>query len=228
MKISRLKSGITIPVLLFISAMLFSLPASAVKSVSVYALFNGKAILLIDGQKQILKAGDTSKEGITLVSSTTKNAIIKINGKEEILGLDINPTTEAMSIGSENIVSLGETVTLSMDGAGFFHARGEINGNAVTFLVDTGANTVAMSMSTARSLGIDYESGKKSIVGTAAGNARSYIVILDKVSVEAIEVDNVVASIIQDPGPSGILLGMSFLGNLEMKRVGSTMELIQR
>ena len=228
MKILRSYASIMITVLLFISAMLFSLSASAIKSVSVYALFNGKAILFIDGQKRILKAGDTSKEGLTLVSSTTKKAVIKINGKEETLGLSINPTTEAMSIGSENSTSLGETVTLSMGGGGFFHAQGEINGNAVTFLVDTGANTVAMNMSTARSLGIDYESGRKSVVGTANGNVRSYIVTLEKVSIETIEVDNVVASVIQDPGPSEILLGMSFLSSLEMNRAGSTMELIQR
>ena len=228
MKILRSYASIMMTVLLFISVTFFSLSASAIKSVSVYALFNGKAILVIDGQKRILKAGDTSKEGLTLVSSTTERAVIKINGKEETLGLSINPTTEAMSIGSENNTSLGETVTLSMGGGGFFHAQGEINGNSVTFLVDTGANTVAMNMSTARSLGIDYESGIKSVVGTANGNVRSYIVILEKVSIETIEVDNVLASVIQDPGPSEILLGMSFLGSLEMNRVGSTMELIQR
>jgi aspartyl protease family protein len=215
------------PVLLYMSVMVFSMPASAVKSVSVYALFNGRAILLIDGKKRILKEGDTSQEGLTLVSSTTQNAVVKINGKEEILGLTINPTIEAMSLGSENIVPLDETVTLSMDGSGFFRASGEINGNAVTFLVDTGANTVAMNMSTARSLGIDYKSGRKSLVGTANGNVRSYLIKLDKISVESIEVDNVTASVIQDPGPSEILLGMSFLSSLEMKRVGSTMELIQ-
>ncbi|MCK5360975.1 MAG: TIGR02281 family clan AA aspartic protease [Gammaproteobacteria bacterium] len=222
------KTRILLPVLLCIYAMFFSSSVFAIKSVSVYALFKGKAILLIDGNKQMLKAGETSEEGLTLVSSTTKRAVIKINGKEEVLGLDINPTTEAMSIGSANNVSIGETVTLSMGNSGFFHAQGEINGNAVTFLVDTGANSVAMSMSTARSLGIDYESGRKSISSTANGNVRTYIVTLEKVSVESIEVDNVVASIIQDPGPSEILLGMSFLSNLEMKRVGSTMELIQR
>jgi aspartyl protease family protein len=228
MKILKTYPSIMATALLFISAMFFSLSASAIKSVSVYALFNGKAILFIDGQKRILKAGDTSKEGLTLVSSTTERAVIKINGREETLGLSINPTTEAMSIGSENSTSLGETVTLNMGGGGFFHAQGEINGNAVTFLVDTGANTVAMNMSTARSLGIDYEAGKKSVVATANGNVRSYIVILDKVSIETIEVDNVVASVIQDPGPSEILLGMSFLSSLEMNRAGSTMELIQR
>ena len=228
MKILRSYASIMITVLLFISAMLFSLSASAIKSVSVVLAVKFSLYPALSCQKRILKAGDTSKEGLTLVSSTTKKAVIKINGSEETLGLNINPATEAMSIGSENSASIGETVTLNIGGGGFFHAQGEINGNAVTFLVDTGANTVAMNMSTARSLAIDYESGRKSIVGTANGNVRSYIVTLDKVSIETIEVDNVVASVIQDPGPSEILLGMSFLSNLEMNRAGSTMELIQR
>jgi aspartyl protease family protein len=228
MNILKKKTRVILPILICIYSIFFSCSVFAIKSVSVYALFNGKAILLIDGSKQILKAGETSEEGLTLVSSTTDRAVIKINGKEEVLSLHINPATEALSIGSEDNVSIGETVTLSMGNTGFFHAQGEINGNAVTFLVDTGANSVAMNMSTARSLGIDYESGRKSIASTANGNVRVYIVTLDKVSVESIEVDNVVASIIQDPGPAGVLLGMSFLSNLEMKRVGSTMELIQR
>lgn len=217
-----------IAALLLVHAMLFSMPASAIKSVSVYALFNNSAILIIDGHKRMMKEGDTSEEGLTLVSSTTNSAVIRIDGKEETIGLTINPATEAMSIGSENSVAIAETVTLNMGRSGFFHADGEINGKSVRFLVDTGANTIAMNFSTARSLDIDYEAGIKSIASTANGNVRMYLVTLDKVSVGSIEVDNVQAAIIQDPGPAEILLGMSFLSNLEMNRVGSTMELIQR
>lgn len=182
---------------------------------------------MIDGEKRMLNAGDTTREGLTLVSSTTESAVIRINGKDEVLGLDINPTTEAMAIGSD-AAAIGETVRLNMDGRGFFHAEGEINGQSVTFLVDTGANSVAMNFSTARRLGIDFESGTQSIASTANGLTGMYMVILEKVTVGSIEVDNVQAAIIQDPGPAEILLGMSFLSNLEMNRIGSTMELIQR
>lgn len=227
MKILHRDMTKVIVTLLSVSAAIFSASAFAIKSVSAYALFNDKAILVIDGQKRMLKAGDTSKEGLTLVSSTTKSAVVTIDGKEETIGLTINPTTEAMSIGSE-ATAIGETVTLNMDGRGFFHAEGEINGQSVTFLVDTGANSVAMNFSTARQLDIDFESGRPSIASTANGLTSMYVVTLDKVSIGPIEVDNVQASIIQDPGPAEILLGMSFLSNLEMNRVGSTMELIQR
>lgn len=227
MKILHRDMTKVIVTLLSVSAAIFSASTFAIKSVSAYALFNDKAILVIDGQKRMLKAGDTSKEGLTLVSSTTKSAVVRIDGKEETIGLTINPTTEAMSIGSE-ATAIGETVTLNMDGRGFFHAEGEINGQSVTFLVDTGANSVAMNFSTARQLDIDFESGRPSIASTANGLTSMYVVTLDKVSIGPIEVDNVQASIIQDPGPAEILLGMSFLSNLEMNRVGSTMELIQR
>lgn len=213
--------------MLLSAALFFSVSASAINSISVYALFNNKAILVIDGEKRVLNAGDTTREGLTLVSSTTESAVIRINGKDEVLGLDINPTTEAMAIGSD-AAAIGETVRLNMDGRGFFHAEGEINGQSVTFLVDTGANSVAMNFSTARRLGIDFESGTQSIASTANGLTGMYVVILEKVTVGSIEVDNVQAAIIQDPGPAEILLGMSFLSNLEMNRIGSTMELIQR
>ena len=63
-----------------------------------------------------------------------------------------------------------------MDGRGFFHAEGEINGQSVTFLVDTGANSVAMNFSTARQLGIDFESGRPSIASTANGLTGMYVV----------------------------------------------------
>ena len=228
MKKSTSSIAYIIPSLLLVQAMLFSMPASAIKSVSVYALFNDRAILIIDGHKRMMKEGDISVEGLTLVSSTTNSAVIRIDGKEETIGLTINPATEAMSIGSEDSVPVAETVTLDMGTGGYFHAEGEINGKSVRFLIDTGANTVAMNFSTARSLDIDYEAGIKSIAATANGNVRMYLVTLDKVSVGSIEIDNVQAAIIQDPGPAEILLGMSFLSHLEMKRVGSTMELTQR
>jgi len=222
------QTNIIIAALFTISAAIFSTPASAVKSVSVYALFNGKAILIIDGQRRMLRAGDTTPEGLTLISSGTNGAVIEIDGKQEQIGLHINPTTEPMNVGNSASEKFGTSVTLNMGPDGFFHAGGEINNKSVTFLVDTGANLVALSESTARRLDIDFESGKKSYASTANGNIPMRLVTLDKVSVGSIEVDNVQAAVIQDPGPVGVLLGMSFLSNLEMKRSGTTMELIRR
>ncbi len=222
------RRNIIITALLFALTTIFSVSALAVKSVKVYALFNGKAILIIDGQRRMLRAGDTTPEGLTLVSSNTREAVIDIDGKKEKIGLHINPTVEPMHKGNVAGESFANTVTLNMGPDGFFHANGEINNKSVMFLVDTGASSIALSESMARRLDIDFESGKRAYASTANGNALLRFITLDKVSVGMIEMDNVHAAVIQDPGPSGILLGMSFLSKLEMKRSGSTMELIQR
>ncbi|MFW2439341.1 MAG: retropepsin-like aspartic protease family protein [Arenicellales bacterium] len=214
--------------LLIVMGIFFSSQALAIKSISAYALFNGKAILSIDGKRHMLRAGETSPEGLKLLSSTTSAAVILIDGKEEVIGLSVNAANEAMHLGGDESPGYATTVTLNMGAGGFFHADGEINNKSVVFLVDTGANSVAMNASTARRLDIDFESGKKSLASTANGVTRMYSVVLDKVSVGAIEIDNVEAAVIQDPGPAGILLGMSFLSKLEMNRSGTTMELIQR
>ncbi len=214
--------------LFMVSVLIFSMPAFAIKSVSVYALFNGRAILIIDGKRRLLRVGEASPEGLKLISSNTDTAVIDIDGKTEEIGLHINPAREPMHVGSSAGEVFGNSITLNMGPDGFFHVLGEINNKAVIFLVDTGASSVALSESMARQLDIDFESGKKAYVGTANGNTTMRLVSLDKVSVGTIEVNNVQAAIIQDPGPSGILLGMSFLSKLEMKRTGTTMELIQR
>ena len=228
MNISKLGKNKILAAILVIMAMLVTNPALAIKSVSVYALFKDRAILLIDGQRHMLRAGETSPEGLKLVTSNTRTAIIEIDGNQEVIGLNINPATEPMHVGNSSSERFDTTVTLNMAYGGFFHADGEINNKAVTFLVDTGANVIAMNESTARRLDIDYKSGKKSLARTASGYASMHQIVLDKVTVGAIEASNVEAAVIQDPGPDGILLGMSFLSQLEMKRSGATMELIQR
>ena len=175
----------------------------------------------------MLSAGDKTPEGLRLVSSSTESAVIEINGKQEVIGLTINPATGGMSAGVADI-NTNPSVTLEMGSGGFFHAEGEINNKPVTFLVDTGANSIAMNMSTAQELDIDYDKGRKQLASTANGLVPMYSVILEKVTVGPIEVDNVACAVIADPGPDGILLGMSFLSAVDMKREGGTMELIQR
>jgi aspartyl protease family protein len=121
-----------------------------------------------------------------------------------------------------------ESVTLFADNNGFFHAEGSINGAAVTFLVDTGANTIAINSATARRAGIDYTKGQAGTARTASGYARMYSIKLDTVKVGAIVMRNVVAGVIDGPQPEVPLLGMSFLSAMDMKREGNKMELTRR
>lgn len=106
-------------------------------------------------------------------------------------------------------------VTLEQDRNGHYMAEGQINGQAVRFLVDTGATDVALPESTARALGLKF--GPKVRVMTAAGPADAWMTRLDEVSVGGLRRTNVRASITSGEF-NGILLGMSFLKDYALQQ----------
>lgn len=213
-------------VLTFVAA--FSLttavPALAADDgIALYALFKDKAILTIDGARRVLKAGETSPEGVKLISTDTEQeqAVVEAGGRRETLKLGV--------VVSRFEGSSPTLVTLWADGSGFFFANGSINGSSVTFLVDTGANSVALSGVLAQRLGIDYKKkGLKGIATTASGHVRNYVMKLDTVKIGEIVLHNVDAAVLEGSHPSTPLLGMSALNSLEMRRDGNKMDLIKK
>jgi aspartyl protease family protein len=196
-------------------------PVEAVEKISLHALFKDKAILLIDGARRVLKAGDTSPEGVKLISTDTQaeTAAVEVDGKRKELGLGV-----VMSA----MVSSKSSVVLYPDGGHFF-ADGQINGVSVRFMVDTGASTVAMSTSTAKRIGLDVKkSGRQGYSNTAGGVVPVYSIKLDRVQVGEIMIYNVDGTVMDGMSPGFVLLGMSFLGQLDMKRDSLKMELMQR
>jgi aspartyl protease family protein len=210
------------PRLLFL-IILAALPALATAAdIKLYALFQDKAILQVEGMRRVLATGEESPEGVKLVSTDTQaeEAVVEIKGKRETLRLGV--------VFSAFQNTARETVTLFADGNGFFHAEGSINGTGVTFLVDTGANTIALNSATAKRIGIEYSRGRPGMATTASGYARVYSIRLDSVKVGEIVLRNVEAGVIDGPEPSTPLLGMSFLNALEMRREGNKMDLTRR
>ena len=205
-----------------LSCLICTPPLQAADEVSVYALFQGKAMLMVDGKRHTLKVGEDGPDGIRLISTNTtqEEAVVEWNGKRHIMRLGI-VATESRDGGPVS-------TTLWASSNGFFHADGSINGVAVTFLVDTGANTIAMNSATARRVGIDYTKGQEGIATTASGYVRSYMLRLATVKVGDIVLHDIAAGVIDGPQPDVPLLGMSFLHRLEMKRDGNRMDLIKK
>ena len=112
-------------------------------------------------------------------------------------------------------------VVLQRNRSGHYVANGAINQQMVEFLVDTGATVVSMSASSANRLGL--ERGAPSTSHTAGGVVRSWLVTLDSVQIGPIQRRDVRAAVV--PGMPGdvVLLGMSFLGGLEMVQRGDTL-----
>jgi aspartyl protease family protein len=141
-----------------------------------------------------------------------------------VIGLMLGLTAffQAMMPGRGGLVeSAGEDgnamIVLEQDRSGHYRAQGEINGQAVSFLVDTGATDVAVSEQTARALGLDF--GPRTMVMTAAGPAAAWKTRIERVRVGSLERHNVRATITPGLG-SQALLGMSFLRHFSIRQQG--------
>jgi aspartyl protease family protein len=205
---------------LTISLAALTAPADAAETIEVLIVFQGKAQVAINGRKRILKVGDPAADGVRLLATDTRNetVTVEIDGKEQTLRLGL--VRGAVAGGG------GQKVLLYADGGGHYRAEGAINGQPVTFLVDTGATSIALSGNTARAIGLDYQRlGRRGLASTAGGIVPTYRLTLDKVQVGEITLFNIDAAVIEGNFPTMPLLGMSFLGQLEMKRDVNRLEL---
>jgi len=221
-----LLNRIQIVIYSFIVSLVISLPASAA-SVKAIALFENRAMLSVDGGKaKIVRAGKTLS-GVKLVSSNTSEAVIEVNGKRKTLKLNSSLVLDE-PLGSKASSSYVGSVQLVVDKQGFFRGQGAVNGKSLEFLVDTGANLVVLNSNEANRVGLDYKSGVKSTAQTASGVAPMYLVTAKKMSIGGIELSNVDMGVIEGDFPAYPLLGMTFLGRLNMERNGQIMTLSRR
>lgn len=202
-----------------LAVMFLCLPSRlwAVDQVSVLALFPNKAMLKIDGKNRVLKAGQTSPEGVVLISASATKAVIEVNGQRDSYRL-------GQHIGIQFAKPEKKEVRIARDTSGSFLTYGSINGQMVKMLVDTGATSIAMNEPTAKRLGILYWlKGEKSWVNTASGTAKAYSIVLDRVQVGAISLRRVRGVVIKGKHPRDVLLGMSFLKQVEMENQGGVL-----
>lgn len=207
-------------ILLLIS--LISSQVFAVDQIVVEALFTDKAMVSVDGVRRLLKLNQPSPEGLRLISATSKEAVIELNGERQTYPLGGHITTR---------FSKPEQLTAKVwrDQAGAYTTVGTINGLTVNFLVDTGATAVAMHANQAKRLGISYRlEGNPIYVSTANGTTPAYDVTLDRVQVGDITLRNIRGFVIDRNGPGRVLLGMSFLNRVKMEDQGSVLVLEQR
>lgn len=196
-------------------ALLGSLPVNA--DLQAVGLMKGMAILELNGQRLTLRKGE-SKQGVKLIESNSKQALVNYNGTEMTLSLGV-------SVASGYSAPIQDTVKLYRESNGHYFTQVKINGKAVNALVDTGATTIALSSKLAKQLGINYASGRKGKSSTAGGVVDSYLLRVDKVEVGAITKYGVKVSVIEGDFPDITLLGMSFLNLLSMKEDGGVLTL---
>jgi aspartyl protease family protein len=191
--------------------------------VSVVGLFPGKAIVVVDGGKpKTLAVGETGPAGVRLISATNDQAVIEVDGKRRSLGLGQKAIATQFASGER------PRITLSADGSGHYMTTGSINGAPVRFLVDTGATMISIGASDARRLGIDYQKGRQGYSETANGVISVWKVKLESVKVGSIAMSNVDGVVHDSTDMPFVLLGMSFLGRLDLRHEGTTLTMTQR
>ncbi len=122
------------------------------------------------------------------------------------------------------ILDSGEKkVLIKQDDSGHYIFIGEINGKKVKFLYDTGATSVSVPEHIAAYLELPI--GKSVHSKTANGTAISFRTSLNTVKVGNIELKNIRASISKGLEGDEILLGMSFLKEIDIKQNNGVLEL---
>jgi aspartyl protease family protein len=113
-----------------------------------------------------------------------------------------------------NRLGQAETVVLKRGLDGHYRAEALINGEKVSVLVDTGATGVAISQRVADRLNLKSMTAIRT--NTANGDSVGYMVRLKSIRLGGVEAEDVSAMIA--PGLQGdVLLGMSFLGRMDVR-----------
>ena len=181
-------------------------------------LGRNKAVLVINGQQRVMSVGETQQQ-ITLLAVDKDSVLLQIDGDEERFYF-------SERVGSTFSQRTKLVEQIYKDTTGMYRTVGSINSYPVNFLVDTGASAIAMNATEARRLGVNYLlTGEQTLIETASGTAVGYSVVLDTVSVGQIKLRNVNALVLEGSSPTTVLLGMSYLGRLNVRHEGHVMQL---
>lgn len=178
-----------------------------------------RALLVVDGRAHTLAVGE-SASGVRLVRWIDDLAEVDAGGGPVKLRIGGAP---ALLSGTQR-ASNARQIVIPAAGGGHFVAQGAINGQAVQFMVDTGATLVALGQADAARLGVDLSQARPAATQTANGTVPTQMVTLTRVRVGEIELANVAAAVLPLPMPY-VLLGNSFLSRFQMRRDNDVMRL---
>ena len=169
--------------------------------------------LIVDGKAvRVLRPNEVSPEGVKLLDIRSGAALLEIDGRAVQLGLG-QATTRA--------------TVLRADPRGHFLVTAMINGVPVPAMIDTGATAILVNWNQALQMGIDPRQGRRVVSQTANGPAAAWLVTFARVQVGEIVLANVPGAVAEGGAERvpTVLIGMSFLQHVDMRRSGDTMTL---
>lgn len=140
-------------------------------------------------------------------------------------GLEERENNPNQFVSTQQLDNGSKVITLQRNRYGHYVADGFINGERVTFLLDTGASDISVPGGLAEKLGL--RRGPAQQYNTANGVITGYLTRLDSVRLGDIEMHDVRASINPREQGDELLLGMSFLKELEFTQRDDTLTIRQ-
>jgi len=125
-----------------------------------------------------------------------------------------------------NLSGAVKEIILQRNAYGHYVSAGRINGQEVTFLLDTGASDIAIPESVANRIGL--KKGNQIYIKTANGDAKAWRTRLDRVALGEIMLYDLSATILPNISGNEILLGMNFLKHFELIQKGKTLTIKQQ
>jgi aspartyl protease family protein len=207
-----------------LGAALLAATAASGQSVALQGMLGTKALLIVNGTAPKTVAPGETHQGVKVVSTSGDQAVVEVAGKRHMLRVGDAPASVGGTGGAQ---ARGSRIVLTAGTGGHFMAQGAINGQAVRFMVDTGASLIGMGAADAQRLGLNYKAGEAGMASTANGTVPAWKMKLASVRVGDVEVFDVDALVSPQPMPY-ILLGNSFLTRFQMKRDNDQMVLERR
>lgn len=194
------------------------------QTVGLAGMLGAKALLIVDGAPpKSVAAGETHK-GVKVISTQGDIAVLEIGGKQHSMRVGDAPA----QVGSGKTEGAGGSrVVLTAGSGGHFLTMGQINGQSVQFLVDTGASAVSIGAAQAQRMGLNFLRGQPIQMSTANGVVPAWRLKLDSVRIGDVVVYDV-DSVVSAGSMPFVLLGNSFLSRFQMTRNNDQMVLEKR
>jgi aspartyl protease family protein len=197
--------------------------AQSAPQVALSGVSGSKALLVIDGAAPRFVSVGQTVLGVKLLAVDGDAATVDIQGQRQTLQVGAAP----VSVGKARGDGGGQRIVMTADPSGHFMPDGQINGQSVRFMVDTGATTVALGAGEARRINLKYEHGQRVRLSTANGVSNGYLIRLASVRVGDVVAYDVEAVVSPQPMPF-VLLGNSFLNRFQMQKHNDQMTLEKR
>lgn len=201
-----------------LSSWVMATSQAAVSEIQVLGLFKNAAVLKINDERKLVRVGE-EHQAVHLLAANSNKAMVEVKGKRYVLSMADNV---AVRVGLPDAINAQAHL---ISNGGMYKVTGSINQQLVDFVVDTGATYITMNAKHARKLGLDFSHGKKVMMNTAKGKTTAHVFTVASVRIGGIELRNVKAAVVHELESNTMLLGMSFLNQVEMRQKNGLMVL---